>query len=742
MEWHIGSHAIRMCCIQTLPGSELSVANKLSEACQSLNIPNFAILKGFGSFDIILLYTAPDFEPLLTKAGLIKDILKSNLFFCFQYLSNDSRDFFDSLSRHTYTGLSLLKIDPQLQNIIPNIEVDFLSNLNKGEYHHFLGTLGWNEIIFLLNSEDISQLVADIYKATTSTININGDLCNKFIKTFSFIGINYKDLPTISQIKKGYRYIKQFLNDKPSMKEHLSGDINVSISLSLEPKYTSNIKKYWLGKDFNIYDALGKDDIVIRPNVNVTWGHILSSILDFRYKFRNQVYATKTSIHRKYNEKPTRQVYYIRRHKPSIKFDYNVLSDIFGKPYAPRMASHFYALNSMLADPITGGSFYDMLKYHRYVFSAGELIKESGGDNRDFGLSAAEALKVGAELRSYGTYGTVEEASGRFSRLRGGVQRALLAMEFIPAYVLNKIDPHRSSKWEGFIISHEQKYSHINEIINVPSETFWKPTSWWALYHEIAHILIDNTRWVTMDVPQIKNFFIQKEYREFWYKFLNELAAEVVGFELGFFGNYDLFLKLLWQFLKKIKPFQEKVSPMELYLVRSFYVYLFYEHFVHNNIKKKEIYDDDFIYSRWMQHVSHVEKITGDPFDRKHFFIAKNTDLFKELYSFSEYLFKKMKKLNLQPNIDELNGHNSIAIWKTIKEGKIWWGEIECPEAILYKIFEGPMLTFSQEIAIILTFWNQHMRKLGDPSNASFYSGYRSLSSFRYINPKGGRRVN
>ncbi|MGD0399186.1 MAG: hypothetical protein ABSC04_09770 [Syntrophobacteraceae bacterium] len=736
----IGDTAIKVACVQTLPGAEFYVAAKLEDACRKLDFSPHLILKGFGSFDIVLLYATPNFSsPHLSMAGIIPGILKSNLFLCFSYSDERgaSDKMFEQLASSTFIGFSLLKVNPKIQVNSPEAEI-LIARLvrEKSKKLHFLGTLGWNELILMITNEDIAQLFSDLYSFTLTT---SGSQEKAFKKTFSFLGINYETMRTGAEFTFNSETVRGKLAENESINRPISKELEVSIGISFEPQYSDEVRTFWKNKNFAHYDVMGKDDLIVSPKGKLNWSLLIASLLGFRYQFRNRIFSTHTMINRV--TRPSiigslldvaRKLYgnffYSANHQDNLDLEnetleipaaicsperpilYLELVEMFGRDLAAILATHLYALNSLCSNPITGSAFQDMRKYPNYIMETGRLLLDLGEDTHAFGASSVEALRHGAELRSYGTYGTVEEVAGRFSKFRGGAQRATLALEYLPWHIFKRL----GGTWEGFIIAHHPKFYHTNDVISVPPEALWEPNSWWALYHEVGHIIVETGgEWVGKKVPQVSHFLVQKDHHEFWLKLLSELAAEIVGFQLGFFGDYDLFLNLLWKHLSKIEPLQANNVPREVYILRTFYVYIFYNHFILGEIEHKQVLDDDFIYDKMKDHISRIEVILGHDITNKRIIAAKNTDLFRDLYEVSKHIFSKMKERPLALDVSAKDSENTNAVWTSINSGESWPEEVEAPEAILYRIFQRQDFPFQCSIAAILTFWNQAITKMG-----------------------------
>lgn len=338
MENSIGEEAIKMACIQTLPGFEFEVAESIKKAFSKIDKREFVILKGFGSFDIILLYTTPSFDFYLTKAGPIKGIIESNSFLCFPYLTEDTKAIFEKLLSTNFTGFCLIKIDPGVQDLLPEIESQLVAFLHKGgdEQGYVLGTLGWNEIILVINSESINSLFDKLI--AVSEIILKDKEQRKFsllIKTFSFIALNYKILPESYQIDNAYKNntvfktIKQKLDEKPSLRKHILIKHPPMINISSEPMYTKEIVNHWKN-DFMPAISLGKNDMSLTPKKRMSWSHFISSLLSFRRQFREKILSTSTKIIGDCTSERKSTVEKVHSQMQVKSYSFEYLSKIFG----------------------------------------------------------------------------------------------------------------------------------------------------------------------------------------------------------------------------------------------------------------------------------------------------------------------------------------------------------------------------------------------------------------------------
>jgi hypothetical protein len=716
----LGSEAIKMACIQTTPGQESSVVSRFTEFLSAQKTP-FSIHKGFGTFDIIVLYSTPSFDYYFSDAGPINGIVKSNLFSCFPHFGTNSKNIFSSLNKNAFTAICLLKMDPASHKLFTNLEmglVKYVRQRNKDlPSLHVLGTLGWTEIILLISGADLD----DIFNRLKEIISLrvmhgrNRKIYSVFLKTYSILSINYKFLPPNSHYKNYEKCINYFSSGKvyASNKNRLLPDIHVSC----RPGTTKNITKYWVDKGFKVSRVLGITDILISPNKKVKLGPFLGKLLYFRHNYSEDVLSTSTHI-RTEAARVIKDISKISQ-KPVGKTSYstNTLKKYFGRKWGYQLSNDLYSLTQLINNPIVGDSFRGMSQYPRYLVRIGKLKKDSPLSMRyasraeeAFASNASKAIRSGAELRTYGTYGTVEEVSGRFSRVRGGAQRCVLASEFLINSVLkNRLD----SNWFGFVISDNYKFFHIGSVLNIPTESLFDPFSWWALYHEIGHVYSQHdTELLNPRSDPIKLFVENKHGNPNWIKLLSELIAEVIGYELGFYGDYKFFAKKLWDYITSLGDLKD--IPIGVYLVRTFYVYLYHLYFQVNAIKREDWYNTDFLYDKFIEHIEFVEKRCKIQIRDKRFLVSENLINIRDLLPVTEFWFKILSERtpNFLPDKLHLESKNTKDVFDRVSNGQIYWEPVRHPEAILYLLLRGKKHPLNVELATIITFWKQQISLL------------------------------
>lgn len=737
MDITIGAEAIKVACIQTVPGKELVVKEKLKKACDKLKIKQYHFLKCFGGYDIVLFYVVKGYGSRLRKGGPVGNIIKSNMWFCYLLNQENVKRTFGQFKRYAFSAFCLIKLNPEHENNKQSV-IDILSEAAKYKDNaSVLGTLGWNEFIVLISGDDLNYITQSLYSLATLLKTKRVSKYFPVLKTLSFLCMNYEYLPKRSKKKKSFRATKKFFEKFPqfskSMISSKQSDPTALLEITASPRFYGKIKDYFNRVNFNITDTIGGKDLVVTPDdVGMTWSHFLAAILHSRYELSSQLISTSTKLI--FDEIDTSHE--IDTKYPVVElidFDYKKLENTYNKDLASTLSSYYYGLNELLEDPICKSAYLDMVRFPRYIEISGHDINRhqesiadlTDGDedsapggvkdkNYHFGDKARIAIKRGAQVRSYGTYGSLETVDGRFSDLRGGCQISLLAIELLPTHIFNGL----GVDWMGFVLTSDPKFFTVGDAIAVPSDCMWSPEKWWAVFHEIAHVYIHNEpRLIEETIPHIKPILYYTNHPQLEIELYIELIAEVIGFELGFFDNFNLFMKLLWGHLSEIMPYQKEIC-YDHYAIRSFYVELFIGHMRRIDdvtiVKKEDFEDLDKLYRRFIEHLIRIEGITEKKlFPDKKFLAAENVKKFSELYNFTRALFTVLKDLDIRIEKRVLGYKSTKNIYDCISDGKIWWENIDYPDAILYKFFnQGHKMSHESKIALILSFWNQQNKNL------------------------------
>ncbi len=175
-----------------------------------------------------------------------------------------------------------------------------------------------------------------------------------------------------------------------------------------------------------------------------------------------------------------------------------------------------------------------------------------------------------------------------------------------------------------------------------------------------------------------------------------ELEAEVLGFLLGFFGDVDCFIKNLWTLLNKLSTLPTKMDFIDKYIIRSFFVEMYFRLFLKSPPDPPEQFSDQS--KAQEQLISHLRKIkaTGYDLGESHeieFFASYHAPTIASLYSVAVSLHKNIRKFESEKRTSFFPQHpdnddNLNKIVDAIKNGRIWPYGIEYPEYLLYRLLK------------------------------------------------------
>ena len=402
---------------------------------------NTPFLKVLGGYDIALFSESPDFESQLTEHGPIEGILKFNPLLCFPYSwkggsADTVSEMIKGIGNALFTGFILVKLREDPQKAATETEAEFFNLLTgfRPNSCYCLGTLGWNEIILILPDNEIENILADLTKRLL-------DESNLIVKSITYLTINYDRMfgSNWHQIdpdsNEALLQLTSTVKVNPALQTLLDSKLLPTIKISSAPALYRSIRESWGEGGYLARDCLGEDDILVEPNPKVlsSWGEFLGSLLQFRVKFSEGLHSTNTAISREWDGQNTSLIP-MTAESPAdcaiavAEYNFEELKSYYGNE-AKAVATQIYALSSMGQNPITGSAFQDMINYPSYILTFGRKYKTDSRKTAAFAAIIGELIGPGCELRSYGSYGHVEQKYGRYSKLKGGVLKALLGLE-------------------------------------------------------------------------------------------------------------------------------------------------------------------------------------------------------------------------------------------------------------------------------------------------------------------------
>lgn len=271
--------------------------------------------------------------------------------------------------------------------------------------------------------------------------------------------------------------------------------------------------------------------------------------------------------------------------------------------------------------------------------------------------------------------------------------------------------------WDGFIIAEGDYPFHLTEVISLPVSTLMDPLSWWTIFHETAHAMIYGLGTLRRDNLVISGFLKDRIDPLPWRKLLEEIAAEIIGYELGFYGDNNYYDKLYWAYLGKTFQYLQESMRKEAYLLRGFMVKLYSEQQRHLDSDKGAFCPskaDLFVQLKdYISHVSTAIRVSdpawADEIQRERVFLAANfLQHVIDLLPVCEYLYGLSRAGELDRTSkkrDELEDPNTIGVVSVIIEGKVYMEKINYPSAVLYLLNKkSRALNQVQKVAFIRSF--------------------------------------
>lgn len=405
------------------------------------------------------------------------------------------------------------------------------------------------------------------------------------------------------------------------------------------------------------------------------------------------------------------------------------LEQVLGKTTSSLLSHQICSLNSLIDDPLLRSTYLDMAAFPGYIFDTIRYKHDDKTSVVPIALKAIQSMSVGADIRSYGAFNSLEEVPGLLSTARGGVQQAIQAAELLVAHTYKtRVDCFgKGGVWDGFLIAQGDYPFHLAEVISMPVGDLLNPHSWWTLYHETAHAIILGLELLSRDKAPANNFLRDKLEPGPWHELLEELVAEVIGYEMGFYGDLELYSALYWKFLGSAMAMLRERKNMDLYVLRAFFVQLYAEFAEHFNKDPDTNWwpTEDECFLRIVSHIEHVASLfalTGESFSKnlfaERYYLAANflQTLF-ELQPICKYmceLRQSGKYCTTSGMNSELDNSTTILAYESIMKGDPYFDDLLYPSAVFYWILKNSPLALDQRMALIKSFSHKYVGMIWD----------------------------
>ena len=707
---------VRISLIQTLPGKEFQVACSLREACLKAKINKYSLFKTLGGFDLIFIYEDIGYDKdYILEFDSNKYITNKSELYCY---CEDKVTDLKGINSFDLAGLVRLKFDSITKNPIQT-EQQLISKIKRiiGEEDCIIGSL--TDLFFILPRVDFSEVctfINELNNIIHSSGDMNNIKSFSYlsINYLAFLDHTFCDDEQHFPTKESF-----VLKFKSSLSKTIDTDLYPSLNIVSNTENIQEIKEYFLRYPYRVSSSLGYQDVVVRPKLitkiahditelvchedcidfkdcinilkkiesrssllsEITWADFIYDLLHFRYYKGKLIHSTSTNItfnwqvgDRNHSIISGEETDEIHSHDTEEKYyDFDLLRDIF-KERAISTAKYLYSFERLVRDPIFKYAYSDMLLFPLYMLVEAsnrrkevlemekynlpgktDQIKKIESEAAQFSRIACDALSSGCEIRSNGIHVNIEQKYSRFTKIKGGIIKALQAIEYIPT---NLFQQASASPWYGFINIWEQSHiALLEEVICIPQRILWEPKDWWILWHECAHIFIDRdgkrnencdgTSLISENEPSIRAFLSDKNIHDTWKQFLTEIAAEIIGYEFGFCQNFELFFRSYWRYFFSLRETGSHLRHVEPFIMRSFFVYLW------SIYKDREIdacfdrlmQNDNDLHSEMLQHIEKIEKIINSKIYSKDRFIADSLTTIKELCPFIAHIDRSLNGL-------------------------------------------------------------------------------------------------
>ena len=435
--------------------------------------------------------------------------------------------------------------------------------LKTVENTHVFSGLGYNEIICMVERKTIDELTSAINKIKEISMEDGNSL--------------FLDINTIPAVKF----------DCLQRPNAIEGDITATVMVNLKtgaPTKIAPLLEKYLGSPGEL--LFGFHDIIV--NVSTKTDPFLKNLVKLRAELAQLgLYSTCTLVRHLDTELVVQpKVPWESKDEYIKKIDEDMPPDLI----------YYHDLYRVLRnDPFTHSLILNLnhvldVLWNDYQQAMDDLTAgniDEYKESMDTYYAILSVINSFLRQRLSGVHvGNLLGAKGVSFETIGGVQRLIYALESVPDFLITT----RGLKWDGFAIyghyhSYRSWFSH--EILAMPTKYLLKPEYIWGMNHETGHLIFlklietDTTFESSIDAlyqrqkQSIKELLEGEEkdipddkILDFFIHHFSDVFADFLDFSYGFKGEWELYKKTLWSFLRDFGP----NNP--IYVTRSLLVYL------------------------------------------------------------------------------------------------------------------------------------------------------------------------
>jgi hypothetical protein len=476
----VADFGIKIVLLEMQPGSEHDFIAETNGRLSALGISPGLFYRALGKYDLMLVERS-DLSETLLKMGAVRGVLSSTELVCFPWELPGSPLTPAALLSAINTpvlGICILKLDPQaLAHDGVRVEQGLAENLlatQETEAFYPLGTLGWAEMVVLVPRARVGQTFNDLARLASRMSGVDPER-ETVLKSFSLLAV-------------ADRIYTDPLSSESEPFSYSQNDPSPVLSLACEPgqmgTFAHELNSWYEPRKAT--SCLGRSDIRLHVHEG-EWFGFLRRVQTLRESQNEGLFSTAVSPVGASTPEPR-----LARSRPLPAIvelhplDVQAITRQDNLGYVGSAVVHLvYSFNSFAQNPLFSETYSDMRGFMQKLV---RMCKDEELRAHEWPMDRLTHLAwFGIQERLKGAYLAVEDSEPAYPPYRGGLQRAIVALEsMIRSNLLLS-----GEEWNGFVtVGHEGEFRHLNEVINLPMDEALRPERWWPVSHEMCHVLV------------------------------------------------------------------------------------------------------------------------------------------------------------------------------------------------------------------------------------------------------------
>lgn len=260
------------------------------------------------------------------------------------------------------------------------------------------------------------------------------------------------------------------------------------------------------------------------------------------------------------------------------------------------------------------------------------------------------------------------------------------------------------------MVGFDRRFWHYGEIINLPIDRAFSPSSWWGMNQECAHVLLYLWKdWFDLDeAARVVRDRIGRPLSKAERVDVSELLFDLFDFEYCFGRDWAFYFKSIWGYLAAVISGDEYVRErLRSYVFRSFGVFLL-------DSTRREGGDFDLggtvLRQRYMDFAEHFSVLGETSQVSTDHVLRLQDSVLLQLASVKSVLPKLMSSIDsLAPKFEDSKKDFGISetrkAIRSIERGEVATGNFNPVELVVH-LARSSNVSIETEIAAILSLWN------------------------------------